>query len=363
MTGIEESAGRSSGGRRPRRAAPARSPSAATIAPLSVHSPGRGTRSRMPAASQRSSASARSRELAATPPPISRWSTPCSRAGERPPCGSARRRRPPGRRPRRRRPAPARPSRSRGLDPAGDRGLEAGEGEVVAVRSQVARAGQPARERRSHAGSPLARHRGRCADRRGTAARARRATLSKASPAASSMVAPERPHVTGDVRRPAAATSARRTPAARCVGSGSGPCSSWSTATWAARWLTPYSGLPSAERERLGGRDADQQRAGEPGPARDRDARRRPRSRTPASCRRARSSGTIASRCARLATSGTTPPNRACSSTLDATASASRVVPRTIPTPVSSQDVSMPRTSGSSAIARTHPSRLSRECA
>ena len=37
--------------------------------------------------------------------------------------------------------------------------------------------------------------------------------------------------------------------------------------------------------------------------------------------------GTIASRCARLATSGTTPPNRACSSTLEATASASRVVP------------------------------------
>ena len=40
---------------------------------------------------------------------------------------------------------------------------------------------------------------------------------------------------------------------------------------------------------------------------------------------RARSKvGIIASRCARLATSGTTPPKRACSSTLDATASASR---------------------------------------
>src|SRR3954449_10307177 len=60
--------------------------------------------------------------------------------------------------------------------------------------------------------------------------------------------------------------------------------------------------------------------------------------------------GTIASRCALLATSGTTPPNRACSSTLDAMASASRVVPRTMPTPVSSQEVSMPRTRGSSAI-------------
>src|SRR5215467_361496 len=55
----------------------------------------------------------------------------------------------------------------------------------------------------------------------------------------------------------------------------------------------------------------------------------------------------MASRWARLATSGTTPPKRACSSTLLATASARRVWPRTIPTPVSSHDVSMPRTSGS----------------
>ncbi len=62
--------------------------------------------------------------------------------------------------------------------------------------------------------------------------------------------------------------------------------------------------------------------------------------------------GTIASRWARLATSGTTPPKRACSSTLLATASASSVVPRTIPMPVSSQEVSIPRTSGSS---RTPP--------
>ena len=57
--------------------------------------------------------------------------------------------------------------------------------------------------------------------------------------------------------------------------------------------------------------------------------------------------GTIASRWARLATSGTTPPKRACSSTLLATASASRVWPRTIPTPVSSQEVSIPRIRGS----------------
>src|SRR5690606_20141765 len=55
----------------------------------------------------------------------------------------------------------------------------------------------------------------------------------------------------------------------------------------------------------------------------------------------------MASRWARLATSGTTPPNRACSSTLLAIASKRRVPPRTRPTPVSSQLVSMPSTRGS----------------
>ena len=62
--------------------------------------------------------------------------------------------------------------------------------------------------------------------------------------------------------------------------------------------------------------------------------------------------GTIASRWAREAISGhdTRRSGRA-SSTLEATASASSVVPRTMPTPVSSQEVSMPSTSGSSAIA------------
>src|SRR4051794_14445368 len=76
----------------------------------------------------------------------------------------------------------------------------------------------------------------------------------------------------------------------------------------------------------------------------------RSRALTPASFSARPMVGTIASRCAREATSGTTPPKRACSSTLEATASASRVVPRTMPTPVSSQEVSMPRTSGSSAM-------------
>src|SRR5690349_2272947 len=75
---------------------------------------------------------------------------------------------------------------------------------------------------------------------------------------------------------------------------------------------------------------------------------------TSASVSARRMVGTIASRWARLATSGTTPPNRACSSTLDASASASSVWPRTMPTPVSSQEVSIPRTRGSSDIAHHH---------
>src|SRR5690349_10049615 len=70
----------------------------------------------------------------------------------------------------------------------------------------------------------------------------------------------------------------------------------------------------------------------------------------PASANAAFRVGTIASRCARLATSGTTPPKRACSSTLDATAWPSNSVPRTMPTPVSSQDDSIPRTIGAPAV-------------
>ena len=65
-----------------------------------------------------------------------------------------------------------------------------------------------------------------------------RATLSNASPAASSMVAPSgvTPVVTSSTR------SRLEWPPLTSIastGSGSGPCSSWSTATCEARWLTP----------------------------------------------------------------------------------------------------------------------------
>ena len=72
----------------------------------------------------------------------------------------------------------------------------------------------------------------------GNGSPSRRATLSKASPAASSIVAP-----IGSTPTVTSVTSSRlewppETSMAR-HGSGSGPCSSWSTATCAARWLTP----------------------------------------------------------------------------------------------------------------------------
>src|SRR5688572_28002183 len=78
VNGIAESAARSRRlGATP--AATSRDPRAATIAPLSVHSAGRGTRTRMLCFAARCSANARSREFAATPPPITRVSTPLAR--------------------------------------------------------------------------------------------------------------------------------------------------------------------------------------------------------------------------------------------------------------------------------------------
>src|SRR6478672_5447490 len=110
-------------------------------------------------------------------------------------------------------------------------------------------------------------------------------------------------------------------------------------------------GLPRASARALAEATPTSSAPARPGPEVTEMASRS-RSWTPAS-RHARSIvGTMASRWARLATSGTTPPKRACSSTLLATVSARSVWPRTMPTPVSSQDVSMPRTRGPSVIPR-----------
>ncbi|SKT98580.1 Uncharacterised protein [Mycobacteroides abscessus subsp. abscessus] len=69
---------------------------------------------------------------------------------------------------------------------------------------------------------------------------------------------------------------------------------------------------------------------------------------TPARSSARRAVTPSASRCAREAISGTTPPKRACSSTLEATSSASSTtdpsgVSSAIPTPVSSHELSIAR--------------------
>jgi len=168
--------------------------------------------------------------------------------------------------------------------------------------------------------------------------------LSYASPAASSMVAPS--GCTSPVT--SLVSSSEECPpetSSAIAGTGSGPCSSWSTAMCAARWFTAYSGLPRASAYALAAHTPTSSAPVSPGPAVTAIASTSA-SLTPAVASARSTAGTMASRCARLATSGTTPPNRACSATLDATESASSSCPRTSPAPVSSHDVSMPSTSG-----------------
>ncbi len=109
-------------------------------------------------------------------------------------------------------------------------------------------------------------------------------------------------------------------------GVGSGPCSSRSTATCPARWLTPYSGLSSATASAFAAASPTTSAPISPGPAVTAMPSISGRS-ISAVAQARRSVGSIASRCARLATSGTTPPNRTCCSTLEATSFASSSVP------------------------------------
>src|SRR5450759_1539736 len=77
------------------------------------------------------------------------------------------------------------------------------------------------------------------------------ATLSKASPAASSMVLPsDRTSwvTSGTSRRLECPPETSKA----LVGSGSRPCSTMSTATWAARWLTAKSGWPRGTAREVG---------------------------------------------------------------------------------------------------------------
>ena len=216
------------------------------------------------------------------------------------------------------------------LHPAGDRGLEAGEGEVEAVPLEVAPRGQPAREvdgdrRAGEGGAVDVRAAGeRQAEQPGD--------LVEGLPRGVVDGGPQRLDGSRSRHPPAAGRSGRRTRASR----GTGPAAvraragrrprarrGGSRRTAACRGRGPATSrqrLPPAARRPVPGR-------------RSRRSRRRRFSDTPAVAQARWIVGTIASRWARDATSGTTPPNRACSSTEEATASASRVCPRTMPDP------------------------------
>ena len=117
--------------------------------------------------------------------------------------------------------------------------------------------------------------------------------------------------------------------------------------------------------EPLGGRDADEQRADQPGPLRDRDGSTSSR---PASARASASSTTAltSSRWWRDAISGTTPPKRSWTPCEETTSSAPRPAAVTTAAQVSSQQVSSARIKarrrGVSARRRACPA-ASRACA
>ncbi len=238
--GTSRRAGRAADGARPR--ATSSAPRAATIAPLSVHRPGRGTRTRTPTRAApllgHRPESAVGGDAAADQQVVDagRGRRVERLADQHVADGLLEGRRHVGDRHRLAGPLA-------GLDPAGDGRLETREREVEAVPLQVAACGQPAREVDVRRVARRARP-GRCAGRPGTAVRA-------AGPPCRRPPRPRRRWSRRSARRRRSRRSTRsseecppETSIAR-HGSGSGPCSSWSTATWAARWLTPYNGLPS----------------------------------------------------------------------------------------------------------------------
>ena len=279
---MDESAGSpSEPGGRPRSTISA--PSAATIAPLSVHSAGRGTRSgRRPPAHRSLGHRAQPRvgrhaapEHEVVHPALRHASTRLAREHvddrlleRRGDVGDGHRL----------------PGRLARLDPARHRGLQPAEGEVEAVPLQVAAAAS------ARAGSrwrPVARR---------AAARSMRGPPGErqAEHAAPPCRRPRPPRRRW--WRPSGRTSAVTSgtsssdecppeTSSAMVGSGSGPCCSWSTATWAARWLTPYSGTPSASASAFAAATPTSSAPASPGPAVTATASTS-RSRTPASAQR-----------------------------------------------------------------------------
>ena len=149
------------------------------------------------------------------------------------------------------------------LDPARDRGLEAGEREVEPVPLQVLARGQPAREVDVHA-VPARAARSMCGPP-GNGSPSSRATLSKASPAASSMVAPSGVDAAGHVLDPqqAGVAAADQHRQARL---GQRPVLELVDGDMGGEVVDAVDRLAEPDRQRLRRGDADQQRTGQAGP-------------------------------------------------------------------------------------------------
>ena len=176
--------------------------------------------------------------------------------------------------------------------------------------------------------------------------------MSKASPAASSMVAPSSSTSAAILRtRRISVCPPETSKAPRFAGnpplslSTAMDSSSKPTPTWATRWLMAYRGLPVAKAKALAALTPTMSAPARPGPLVTAKASTSAKV-TPASFKARCSVGTKASRWAREAISGMTPPKRMCSSMEEETVLVNSVVPRTSPTPVSSQEDSIPKISG-----------------
>ena len=166
--------------------------------------------------------------------------------------------------------------------------------------------------------------RGRCAGRRGTAAPSSRATLSNASPAASSIVDPIGSHRRGHVADP----QQRGVPAGDEQGEArvrQGAVLELVDRDVGGEVVDAVERLVEPIASAFAAATPTSSAPARPGPAVTASASTSA-SATPAVSQARSIVGTIASRWAREATSGTTPPKRACSSTDEATASASSVV-------------------------------------
>src|SRR3990172_2827656 len=127
------------------------------------------------------------------------------------------------------------------------------------------------------------------------------------------------------------------------AGARSGPCSIALARMWPSRWFTPISGARVASAIDLAAATPTRSAPTRPGPTVTAipSSSSNPSPVSSSACSR---SGFRASTWARLASSGTTPPKRSCTSTWLASRFARTTPSWTIATPVSSQEVSMPRT-------------------